>query len=124
MRILAGLIVAAILIGMGSQCARAQDHHPLHKDFYHKWREPLNPERSCCNARIIGAFGVETGDCEPTQAEIRKGDWHAWIRQLNRFERVTDDVIVYERNPNIVDGHVCWTPARGIICFKPPDTGG
>jgi len=22
------------------------------------------------------------------------------------------------------DAHICWTPARGVLCFLPPDTGG
>lgn len=117
----AGILLVLAVLSIGS--AFAQDHHPLHRDFYRHWREPLNPERSCCDARVT-KDGVETGDCEPTKAEMRKGDWYVWIRQLERFERVTDDVVVYERNPNGQDAHICWTPGRGIICFVPPDTGG
>lgn len=122
-QIAALFLLAVLLGGIGSQCARAQDHHPLHRDFYRHWRAPDNPATSCCDARIE-AGGVEVGDCEPTEARVRAGQWQAWIRQLGLWQPVPDAKIIRERNPNLVDGHVCWTPDRGIICFKPPDTGG
>lgn len=103
--------------------ALGQDHHPLHKDFYHHWRAPDNPNTSCCNARIE-TDGREVGDCEPTQARIVGGNWQAWVRQWGVWLPIPDAKILREKNPNIFDGHLCWTPDRGVICFVPPNTGG
>lgn len=111
------------LAGFAIKAPRAQDHHPLHKDFYHHWRAPDNPGTSCCNARIE-KDGRETGDCEPTEGRVRNGHWQAWIRQIGGWLPVPDAKIIREPNPNIFDAHVCWTFERGIICFKPPDMGG
>ena len=101
-----------------------QHHHPFHKDFYQMWRDPSNPQISCCNARIEQPDGVEIGDCEPSKAEVRDGSWWVWIRQTREWLLVPDNKILRERNPNTFDAHVCWTQMRGIICFVPPDTGG
>ena len=103
--------------------AGAQDHHSLHKDFYHHWRAPDNPNTSCCNARIE-KDGREVGDCEPTQARVRGGQWQAWVRQHGLWIAVPEAKIIRQPNPNIFDAHLCWTPDRGVICFKPPDVGG
>lgn len=78
---------------------------------------------SCCDARIE-AEGVEVGDCEPTRAEVRGGVWWAWLRQERRWIPVPDGKILRERNPGGQDGQLCWTPAGGVLCFVPPDTGG
>ena len=43
---------------------------------------------------------------------------------MKQWEKVDDTQIVRYPNPSIFDAHVCWTRSRGIICFKPPDTGG
>jgi len=128
----AGMIAVLLIAFASTPRARAQDqaehdqaehHHPFHKNFYSKWKEPGNPNASCCNARIE-QDGKETGDCEPAKAEVRNGSWYVWIRQVKKWERVYDTQIVRDPNPNIFDAHVCWTQPRGIICFKPPDTGG
>ena len=119
---LAGILLLFVIGFIGTPRARAEDHHPLHKDFYQHWKEP-GTTASCCNARIE-KDGTESGDCEPTQAEIRKGNWYAWVRQKNDWVRIPDEKIIREPNPNIFDAHHCWTPSRGTICFKPPDTGG
>lgn len=123
----AGILGLFILVYATTPKAQAQEqaehHHPLHEEFYSKWKVPGQPNASCCNARIE-TNGRETGDCEPSQAEIRNGDWFVYIRQLKRWIPVEDSKIIHEPNPNIYDAHVCWTPPRGIICFKPPDTGG
>lgn len=104
--------------------ATAQDHHhPLHRDFYQHWRDPSNPQISCCNARIE-KDGQEIGDCEPSKAEVRNGAWYVWIRQTGEWLQVPDAKVLRERNPNGQDAHICWTPLRGVICFVPPDTGG
>lgn len=115
--------VLVALLCLLAMPAFAQDHHPLHKDFYHHWRAPDNPHASCCNARIE-ENGEVRGDCEPSQARIRNGNWEVWIRQTGIWLQVPDAKIIREPNPNIFDAHVCWTLERGIICFKPPDTGG
>lgn len=73
-----GLLVLLAMAIAGARGAYAQDHHPLHRDFYRNWKEPLNPDASCCNARIE-TDGRETGDCEPTRAELRRGDWYVWM---------------------------------------------
>jgi hypothetical protein len=128
----AGMLAILLIAFASTPRARAQDqaehdqaehHHPFHKDFYSKWKVPGNPNASCCNARIE-QDGKETGDCEPARAEVRDGNWYVWIRQVKQWERVYDTQIVRYPNPNIFDAHVCWTQSRGIICFKPPDTGG
>ena len=110
----AGLIGAAL----------AQSHHDFHKDFYRHWKPNDNPNTSCCNARIMQPSGIETGDCEPTRAEIRNGVWWVWVRQIYEWVPVPDAKILRERNPNGQDAHHCWTLDRGTICFVPPDTGG
>lgn len=120
---LAAILFAIVLI-VGCASARAQDHHPLHRDFYRHWKAPDNPTASCCDARMAGPFGGEIGDCEPTQARVVDGRWQAWVRQTGVWIAVPDEKIIREPNPNIFDAHLCWTPQRGVICFKPPDTGG
>ena len=129
-RAVATLFAAVLAFGAVVQVflplkARAQQHHhDFHKDFYRHWKPNDNPNTSCCNARIVGPDGVETGDCEPTKAEIRAGVWWVWVRQINGWIPVADAKILRERNPNGQDAHHCWTLDRGTICFVPPDTGG
>jgi hypothetical protein len=121
--ILTGLVLACLFLGWLARDAWAQDHHPLHKDFYHKWRAPDNPDVSCCNARIE-SDGEVRGDCEPTQARVVNGQWQAWVRQQGIWLPIPETKILREKNPNIFDGHLCWTPDRGVICFVPPNVGG
>ncbi len=103
--------------------AQAPYHHPLHENFYQHWRDPVNPNVSCCNARIE-TNGVVTGDCEPTHAKIVNGNGMVWIRQIKDYVQVPDNRVMRERNPNSENAHVCWTKDRGVICFVPEDTGG
>jgi len=101
------------------------DHHPHHADFYRHWMQPgVWPPKSCCNARIRHLNGGETGDCEPTRAEVRGGNWWVWVAQLGSWLPVPDSKIIRVRNPSGQDAHLCWTPTSGILCFSPPDTGG
>jgi hypothetical protein len=121
-------LIAAVLAAWATSALAQSDHQGsgharFHKDFYQHWREPGDPNASCCNARIE-VDGHETGDCEPTKARVRDGHWEAWVRQTGRWETIPDDKILRERNPNTFDAHLCWTPSRGTICFVPPDTGG
>lgn len=116
------LAIAAVAQAVGR--AWAQDHHPAHRDFYRQWMQPgVDPPASCCNARIE-KDGQEVGDCEPTRAEVIAGDWWAYLRQENRYIRIPNAKLIRERNPSGQDAHLCWTPASGVLCFSPPDTGG
>ena len=123
-----GLIAAAAVAVLIAGPAAAQEHHhPLHRDFYRHWKQP-GTETSCCDARVE-VDGVERGDCEPVGAEPRRGadgqaHWFAWLRQESRWLEIPDERVIRERNPGGQDGHLCWTPARGVLCFVPPDTGG
>jgi len=103
--------------------ARAQDHSPHHKDFYRLWLQP-GTSVSCCNARVE-LNGVETGDCEPVKAEVRGGNWWAWLRQESRWIEIDDSRILRERNPTQggVDAHLCYSYGR-VLCFVPPFGGG
>lgn len=117
------VVAAGIVLGGMIAAARAQTgHHPHHRDFYRHWKQP-GSDLSCCDARIERE-GIEVGDCEPTQAEVRNGGWFAWLRQERRWIEIPDSRIVRERNPNVTDAHLCWTPMSGVLCFVPPDTGG
>ena len=121
-------ILAAVYAAFATSALAQSDDHgnghaQFHKDFYRHWREPGDPNASCCNARIE-ADGRETGDCEPTEARVRDGHWEAWIRQIGRWQKIPDEKIIKQPNPSIFDAHLCWTPWRGTICFVPPDTGG
>lgn len=114
--------VAVVTVFLPLKARAQQHHHDFHKDFYRHWMQP-GTTASCCNARIMQPNGVETGDCEPTKAEIRAGVWWVWVRQMGKYIPVDDAKILRERNPNGQDAHHCWTPDRGTICFVPPDSG-
>jgi hypothetical protein len=103
--------------------ARGQDHHPLHKEFYRTWMQP-GTNVSCCNARVE-VNGVETGDCEPVKAEVRAGNWWAWLRQESRWIQIDDSRIIREKNPTQggTDAHLCYSYGR-VLCFVPPFGGG
>jgi len=90
--------------------------------YYQHWRQP-GTDSSCCNARETSPGGQEIGDCEPTEAKLRQGEWYAWERHTQRWLKVPDTKIIRERNPSHEEGHLCWTPSAGIVCFVPPDTG-
>lgn len=127
-RIVATYLVAALaFVGVVTVFlplkARAHDHHPLHKDFYRLWLQP-GTNVSCCNARVE-QNGVETGDCEPVKAEVRGGNWWAWLRQESRWLEIPDSRIIRERNPEQggQQGHLCYSYGR-VLCFVPPDSGG
>lgn len=117
-----GMVLAYLFLGAG--VARAQDHHPLHRDFYQHWKQP-GSELSCCNARIE-VDGVERGDCEPTDAKLIAGRWYARLPHAGAYIEVPDTKILREHNPTQggVDAHLCYTPASGVLCFVPPFGGG
>lgn len=118
----AALTLASWLVAVPWPAAAQSGHAEFHREFYRTWKQP-GSDKSCCNARIT-AWGQEIGDCEPTQAEVRAGQWWAWNRLQGAWLPIPDHRIVRERNPNVFDGHLCWTKESGVICFVPPDTGG
>lgn len=118
------IALAVVAAMMAMRTAWSQDHHPHHRDFYRTWKQPgVTPPVSCCDARITRE-GIEVGDCEPTQAEMRAGAWWVWVRQIPGWVQVPDAKVLRERNPSGQDAHHCWTPIAGTLCFVPPDTGG
>lgn len=123
-QILATFVCLVAIVVVGDR-VMAQDGHSRWHHFYKNWKMP-GTDISCCNARVIGLNGQTIfGDCEPTRAEIRNGDWYAWLRQEGRWIKIPDQHIVRERNPSGEEGHLCyneWT--KQILCFVPPDTGG
>ncbi len=98
----------------------AQHHHELHQDHYKRWQRP-DVGGSCCNARFTGE-GEEPGDCEPTTAILRGGQWFAWLRDQSRWVEVPDGVILREMNPTPESAHICFAYDR-VLCFVPPLTG-
>jgi hypothetical protein len=79
-----------------------------------------------------------SGDCEPTHAEIRNGQWWARVPQymidagVPAWVEIPDSKVIRERNPSTEEAHLCGTveywqgkpPSIRILCFVPPDTGG
>lgn len=115
-RILIVLILLVISFPVTAQ-------HERWHEYYRHWKQP-GTNQSCCNARV-DVFGVEHGDCEPTRAEIRNGDWYAWERFSSQWIKIPDDRIVRERNPSGEEAHLCFNKfTKAILCFVPPDTGG
>lgn len=123
--IFVGLAILALL-AFGVP-AHPQDGHARWHEYYREWKQP-GTGMSCCNARQIGPAGEDlTGDCEPTRAEKRGGDWYAWLRQESRWIKIPDSKIIRERNPAGEEAHLCASKAItgwNILCFVPPDTGG
>ena len=120
---LAGYVSALLVILLCFPVrGEAESHHPLH-DFYKTWNQP-GTTTSCCNARRE-VNGEEYGDCEPAPSELRgKGQtlaWWVYIRQIREWQRVPDEKIIRERNPDTTgqNAHLCWTPLGGILCFVP-----
>lgn len=123
LQILAFAATVVAVLALLVVAAFAQDGHSRWHHWYQHWRQP-GTTTSCCNARQTGPLGVETGDCEPTRAEIRAGTWYAWERHLQTWLPIPEAKIIRERNPSTEEAHLCWTPASGVLCFVPPDTGG
>ena len=65
--------------------ARAQNNGPPlhHADYYSKWRQP-GSAASCCNGKET-KDGQTTGDCAPTRAEVRHGDWWAKLNDSSEW---------------------------------------
>ena len=55
------LAIGAVVSACWPKPAKAQDHHPAHRDFYRLWMQPgVYPPASCCNARVE-RDGIEVG---------------------------------------------------------------
>jgi hypothetical protein len=123
--IVAVYTLAMFILGFTAGRVRANDHHPLHHDFYRTWMQP-NGMGSCCNARVVHPNGGETGDCEPTEARLIAGRWYARLPHAGAFIEVPDSKVIRERNPTQggTDAHLCWTYSQGVLCFVPPFGGG
>lgn len=116
------LLLAVMLVHAGA--VRAQDGHSRWHHYYQSWKQP-GTGVSCCNARIVIDGRDVTGDCEPTKAEIRNGQWFMWLRQESRWLPIPEAKIIRERNPSSEEGHLCFdTRTKAILCAVPPDTGG
>jgi hypothetical protein len=114
------MVMAALLI---ASSVKGQSGHERWHQYYRGWKMP-GTNISCCHARVDQG-GVEVGDCEPTRAELRNGDWYAWERFSGQWIHIPDKHIVRERNPSGEEGHLCFNQyTKQIMCFVPPDTGG
>ena len=125
--ILIGLVVCCLALGWLLRGAGAQDGHSRFHNYYRHWMVPgTEPPVSCCNARVIDGEGKTlSGDCEPTRAEIRNGEWYFWLRQESRWIEIPQEKIVRARNPSSEEGHLCYSEiTRQVLCAVPPDTGG
>jgi hypothetical protein len=102
--------------------ARAQDngHYLYHADYYSKWHQP-GSDASCCNGRET-KDGQTTGDCAPTRAEVRRGNWWAKVPGSSEWVEIPDERIIRERNPTPEQGHLCYGYGQ-VLCFVPPSTG-
>lgn len=108
-----GMLGLILIVFATSHKARAHDH-------YTDWKVP-GTQGSCCNERIE-KDGHETGDCERAPFEVRNGAWYVYIRQIKQWQVVPEQTLLREHNPDPagIDGHICWTLPRGIICARPP----
>lgn len=108
---LAGILALFILVFATTPRALAHDH-------YREWKVPGSPNASCCNERKDD----NTGDCEIAPFEVRNGAWYVYIRQIKQWQVVPEQTLLRETNPDPagIDGHICWTLPRGVICARPP----
>jgi hypothetical protein len=102
--------------------ARAQNNGPHlhHADYYSKWRQP-GSAASCCNGKET-KDGQTTGDCAPTTAEVRHGNWWAKLHDSSEWVQIPDERIISERNPTPEQAHLCYLYGK-VLCFVPPSTG-
>lgn len=105
------------------------EHHAPFHDFYREWRQPAPSQHlSCCNARY-DENGTEVGDCEATHFELKRDqngqlEWWAQIPEKygGRMIPVPEGRIRPYKNPDLTGthGHLCWSPASGVLCAVPP----
>jgi hypothetical protein len=119
---LAFIIALLMFVFATTPKARAQDsgHHLYHADHYSKWLQP-DSAASCCNGRET-KDGQTTGDCAPTRAEVRHGNWWAKLPDSSEWVQIPDERIIRERNPTPEQAHLCYLYGK-VLCFVPPSTG-
>jgi hypothetical protein len=118
--------------------AKAQDTtpHAHYHDFYKEWMQP-GGTLSCCNANKYADDDKmihESGDCEPTDAELRPTgerrngrqvlQWYARLPKYlgGEFIPIPDSRIIREKNPDPNRAHLCYAYGR-VLCFVPPFGG-
>lgn len=110
------LVLAAILALSYCGAVRAHDH-------YAHWKMP-GTTSSCCNEKTT-VNGETTGDCYPTEAELRAGAW--WARRDNgQWVEIPERAILREVNPDETGqkAHLCYNDfALTVLCFVPPSGG-
>ncbi len=105
------LVVISFLAGMLAQRAWAHDQ-------YREWRQPGNPNASCCNEKVDHGNGHITGDCQPvTATPIGNGAWLVTVE--GREVIVTPDKVLPFPSP---DGRTHWCGV-GVVtyCFVPAE---
>lgn len=120
------IVVVALSIGLmaavifGLKPARAHDH-------YTSWKQP-GTSLSCCNEKR-NVNGEVTGDCYPTEAELRAGPagpvWWA-RRDTGGWVEIPETRILRELNPDETGqaAHLCFSDVtRAVLCFVPPVGG-
>lgn len=124
-RLLLGLAFLVIFGSMVPQCVRAQQpgpgdfgyHHQLHHDWY---KDKFNRiGRSCCN----GTTADQPGDCRPTKAYIRDGQWFALVD--GEYRPVPDHAIMPRgSNHEPFQFSVCANKyTKEIDCFFEQESG-
>jgi hypothetical protein len=137
--LLAVYAVIFTIVGI-AHVAKAQDGHSRYHEYYKEWMQPApNDNVKCCNATTYEDGTHTGGDCEPTQAELRNGEWYARLPPYvagkdgwPEWVRIPEEKIVREINPSPNEAHLCWirswrgeekTPEKGVLCFVPPFGG-
>jgi len=119
---LAFIVALFMFVFVATPRARAQDsgHHLHHTDHYSKWLQP-GSAASCCNGRE-SKDGHTAGDCAPTKAEVRHGNWWAKLHDSSDWVQIPDERIIREPNPMPEQAHLCYLYGK-VLCFVPPSTG-
>lgn len=111
------ILVLGIMLIMGlAIAARAQsgshgDGHAERHDWYRDLKQP-GTGWSCCNGTTAG----REGDCRPTRAELRDGQWWALID--GQWRPVPWTVVLdpsLNREP--IYAHICANKSGRIYCF-------
>lgn len=129
------LAFATVCVMAFASMARAQgmdmgqhDHSEGHAEFhdhYKGWCQPGWPKpciyvNSCCKEKHDGS-----GDCFPTDGELRDGKWFLRDQHGTMIE-MPPDKEVHEINPDETGtrGHLCQNPYNDkIFCWRPPVGG-
>jgi len=95
------LVSAALVLAIGAL------REALGHDIYGGWRQPNNPNVSCCN----------NADCRATRAYVdEQGQWHAWNGM--RWLLVPADKVLPTDFAGDGRSHLC-EQADHVYCFTP-----